>query len=261
MDNVNKTLYIPLCGKAYVSGRGLFLHDEKAEQIWSAEGFSLKGKSRSKWLAFYMGIRAAVFDDWLRDQLKSTKDTVVIHLGCGLDSRVLRVGADHCRWYDVDFAEVIQERQRYYSHTENYQMLAADARDCSWLEGLADTKLCIVVLEGVSMYLTTAQLQALMDAFCGHFEQVNLLVDCYSVKAAKLSKVKNPVNDVGVTQVYGLDEPKLLERGSLSFVKEHTMMPQEYINQLKGREKVIFGKLYAGGFAKKLYRLFEYRKG
>lgn len=53
MDNVNKTLYIPLCGKAYVSGRGLFLHDEKAEQIWSAEGFSLKGKSRSKWLAFY----------------------------------------------------------------------------------------------------------------------------------------------------------------------------------------------------------------
>ena len=34
MNNVNKTLYIPLFAKAYVSKKGLFLHDEKAEQIW-----------------------------------------------------------------------------------------------------------------------------------------------------------------------------------------------------------------------------------
>ena len=61
MNNVNKTLYIPLYGKAYVSRRGLFLKDPKAEEIWDAEGFPLKGKSASKWLAFYMGIRAAVW--------------------------------------------------------------------------------------------------------------------------------------------------------------------------------------------------------
>ena len=27
MDSVNKTLYIPLCGKSYVSKRGIILHD------------------------------------------------------------------------------------------------------------------------------------------------------------------------------------------------------------------------------------------
>ena len=48
MNSVNKTLYIPLYGKAYVSRRGLFLDDKKAEQIWAAEGFELKGKSKSK---------------------------------------------------------------------------------------------------------------------------------------------------------------------------------------------------------------------
>ena len=37
MNNVNKTLYIPLYGKAYVSKRGLFLHDAKAEEIRQAE--------------------------------------------------------------------------------------------------------------------------------------------------------------------------------------------------------------------------------
>ena len=41
MNNVNKTLYIPLYGKSYVSKRGLFLEDKKAEEIWEAEGFSL----------------------------------------------------------------------------------------------------------------------------------------------------------------------------------------------------------------------------
>lgn len=261
MDGVNKTMYIPLCGKAYVSGRGLFLRDEKAEQIWAAEGFALKGKSKSKWLAFYMGIRAAVFDDWLRRQLAAAEDVVVIHLGCGLDSRVLRVGDHNCRWYDVDFAEVIQERQRYYTNSDNYRMLSGDARDCCWLEEIPKAKQGIVVLEGISMYLTTAQLQSLMAALRDHFAQLNILVDCYSVMAAKASKYKNPINDVGVTQVYGLDDPALLQQGKLVFVQEHTMTPQAYIDQLKGMEKFVFSKLYAGSLSKKLYRLFEYQKG
>ena len=69
MNNVNKTLYIPLYGKALVSKRGIILDDSKAEEIWSAEGFELKGKSKSKWLAYYMGMRSAVFDKWLKRQM------------------------------------------------------------------------------------------------------------------------------------------------------------------------------------------------
>ena len=45
MDNVNKTLYIPLYGKALVSKKEIILNDSKAEEIWTAEGFVLKGKS------------------------------------------------------------------------------------------------------------------------------------------------------------------------------------------------------------------------
>ncbi len=51
MNSVNKTLYIPLYGKSYVSKKGLFIDDKTAEEIWETEGFSLKGKSKSKWLA------------------------------------------------------------------------------------------------------------------------------------------------------------------------------------------------------------------
>lgn len=69
MNNVNKTLYIPLYGKSYVSKKGIILSDKKAEEIWSAEGFELKGKSKSKWLAYYMGMRSVVFDNWLVEML------------------------------------------------------------------------------------------------------------------------------------------------------------------------------------------------
>ena len=260
MNNVNKTLYIPLYGKSYVSKKGLFISDKKAEEIWDAEGFALKGKSGSKWLAYYMGIRAAVFDEWVRQQVSDAQDAVVIHIGCGMDSRILRVGTVGSKWYDVDFPAVIDERKRYYSESADYQMLAGDARESSWLEGIPETKRAIVVMEGVSMYLTLAELQALTAGLCAHFDEIALLMDCYTVLAAKLSKYKNPINDVGVTEVCGTDHPQLLQNGRFVFVKEHEMTPQKYIDQLHGPEKFIFRKLYAGSLAKKLYRLFEYRK-
>ena len=77
MNNVNKTLYIPLYGKSYVSKKGIILSDKKAEQIWEAEGFPLKGKSKSKWLAYYMGMRSAVFDAWIKEEMENTVNLAV----------------------------------------------------------------------------------------------------------------------------------------------------------------------------------------
>ncbi len=260
MNSINKTLYIPLYGKSYVSKRGLFLNDKKAEEIWETEGFSLKGKSKSKWLAYYIGVRAAVFDEWGRRQMADAPDAVVIHIGCGMDSRIIRVGTENHKWYDVDFSEVIEERKRYYAETDNYKMIAGDARTCGWLTTVEENKSAIVIMEGVSMYLTVDEMRNLTDSLCSHFENITLLVDAYTSFAAKMSKRRNPINDVGVTEVYGIDNPQTYQTDKLAFIKEHTMIPKKYIDELKGVERFIFAKLYAGGFSKKLYRLYEYQK-
>ena len=260
MNNVNKTLYIPLYGKAYVSRKGIILDDKKAEEIWAAEGFQLKGKSKSKWLAYYMAIRSAVFDEWVRRKMLEWQDAAVIHIGCGMDSRILRVGAENRKWYDVDFSEVIEERKRYYSESPDYRMIAGDARDDGWLECIPENKRVVVVMEGVSMYLSSEDLCVLTKRLCAHFEQIALLTDCYTVLAAKMSKYRNPINDVGVTEVYGTDSPEFLQSDEFVFVKEHTMTPRKYTDELSGFEKRIFKKLYAGSFSAKLYRLYEYEK-
>lgn len=259
MNSVNKTLYIPLYGKAYVSKKGIILKDTKAEEIWNAEGFSLKGKSKSKWLAYYMGMRSAVFDEWLRRKIREYPDAVILHIGCGMDSRVHRVGCGGNNWYDVDFPEVVAERSRYYAESDGYHMLGADIRGENWIGTIPKSSHTIVVMEGASMYLTFEELQALLRTLRGYFENVSLLMDCYTVFAAKASRYKNPINDVGVTRVYGIDDPKLLDDTGLSFRAEHEMTPDWMINELTGMEKRIFKHVFGGKLSRKMYRLYEYR--
>ena len=261
MNSVNKTLYIPLYGKAFVSKKGIILKDQKAEEIWAREAFPLKGKSKSKWLAYYMSMRSAVFDRWTKEKIAEFPNAVVLHLGCGLDSRVERLGVDSAQWFDVDFPAVIEERKRYYAETENYRMLSSDIKDEAFLETLPNAERAIVILEGVSMYLTNKELQDIFSKLSKRFSRLSVLVDCYTPFAAKMSKIKNPVNDVGVYSVYGVENPKVLERDTgLKFLQERELTPQYFIDELKGFEKFIFQSLYAGKTAKKLYKLYEYER-
>ncbi len=259
MNNVNKTLYIPLYGKALVSGKNIIIHDKKAEEIWSKEGFALKGKSKSKWLAYYMAMRAAIYDEWLQREIQNNPNAVVLHIGCGLDSRIERVSRQNTKWYDIDFPDVIKERSKYYAQTDTYHMLAVDMRTEEWKKHIDANQDAIIVFEGVSMYFAPQELDALLSSLTQHFSSIKLLMDCYTERAAKMSKYKNPINDVGVKMVYGYDNPEeLAEKSKLVLVKEYDMTPQKYIDELQGMEKMIFKKLFAGKIAKSMYRMYEF---
>jgi len=259
MDNVNRALYIPLYGKAFVSSRGLLLEDKKAEEIWKAEGFPLKGKAKSKWLAYNMGMRSAVFDRWTETQMQRCPDGVVLHVGCGMDSRFLRVGTTGCQWYDVDFPEVIEERKRYFEEAEDYHMIGSDIREDAWLSPIPAGKTAIIVMEGVSMYLKPEELKTVLKRWKTHFGEVRILMDSYTVFAAKATKYKNPINEVGVTTVYGFDDPMELTKDTgITFVQEHSLTPEKLIAQLPQKEQGFFRTMFAGKMAKKIYRLYEY---
>lgn len=259
MNNVNKTLYIPLYGKAFVSKKGILLSDRKAESIWEKEQFPIRGKSKSKWLAYYMGMRAAVFDAWVKEKMGLYPNAQVVHIGCGMDSRAERVGHEGHLWFDVDFPDVIRERRRYYRETDAYRMIPSDARDPQWLEEIKKGQDTLLLMEGISMYLKKEELLALLARLTGHLGRICLLCDTYTLMAARISKYKNPINDVGVSTVYGVDDARELEQDTgLSFVQEHSMTPPHLIHQLKGMEKILFSKVFAGHVSKKLYRLYEY---
>jgi len=154
---------------------------------------------------------------------------------------------------------VIAERREVYDENPNYRMIPGDARDPSWLAEIPETGRAIVVMEGISMYLKNDEVRALLAALRQRFARLEVLMDCYTPLAARLSKRGNPVSTVGVQEVFGVEAPQDLCVAGVFFAYEHDMTPPEYSAQLTGAEGAIFRKVYAGSFSKKLYRLFSYK--
>ncbi len=256
MESVNKTLYIPLWAKAQATRQGILLHDLMAVTIWDLEGFQGKRKAGSKWLAWFLAMRARVFDDWTRGQLAQCPDALVLHIGCGLDSRCLRVGGGN--WVDIDLPGVIEKRRAYFPESEGYSLLAADASRSGWVAELPDARRAVVILEGVSMYLPRSRVTALLKALRAKYPELRVLMDVYTTLGARASRLRNPVKKLGVNRFYGIDDPRELR--ALQFVQEHTMTPDHCIAQLRGLERWFFRAVFAGSIAGKLHRLLELRE-
>lgn len=258
MNEVNKTLYIPLYGKSKVSQQGIILNDPSAERIWKEEAFPIRGKSGSKWLAYNMAMRARVFDDWTDSMLQRSNDAVVLHIGCGLDSRHLRVKTPCSEWVDCDLPDVIEIRKKYFRENETYHMRALDASRPEQIGSLPDRDTAIVVLEGLSMYLTNSQVWGLLQALDKKYRELHILMDVYTEFGVKASKYKNPVKDVGVTELYGIDAiESIIEGLRIRFEKEHSFTPAALVNELTPIERRFFRLLYTGKLYRKIYRLYE----
>lgn len=258
MTEVNKTLFIPLYGKSQVSKKGLILHDPTAEKIWKEEAFPIKGKSKSKWLTYNMAMRARVFDDWTENMLEQDPDAIVLHLGCGLDSRCIRVKHPYANWIDGDFQDVISLRKHYFEETETYHMRVIDVSDTRQIEMLPDHDAAIVILEGISMYLSNEQINRFFLALHEKYQRLHILMDVYTEFGAKASKYKNPVNDVGVTKLYGIDDfQPVLQNTGIKIKSEHSFTPDRLVNELSGFDKFVFRILFTGAMYQKFYRLYE----
>ncbi len=258
MTEVNKTLFIPLYGKSQVSKKGIILHDPAAERIWEKEAFPIKGKSKSKWLTYNMAMRARVFDDWTEYMLEQNPEAIVLHIGCGLDSRCLRVKHPYAQWIDGDFQEVISLRRNYFEETASYQMRVVDAANAEQIMELPDSNTAIVILEGISMYLSNEQINRFFLTLQEKYERLHIMMDIYTKFGAKASKYKNPVNDVGVTELYGIDDLQpILQNTGIKVKAEHSLTPDRLVNELSGFEKFFFKLMFTGELYRKIYRLYE----
>lgn len=259
MNEINKTLFIPLYGKALVSKKKIILNDPTAEKIWKAEEFALHGKAKSKWLAYNMAMRARVFDDWTEMMLAENEHALVLHIGCGLDSRCKRIKQPYDTWMDCDLADVIAVRRKYFEETENYHMMNLDATIPEQIKLLPESKTAIVVLEGISMYLSNSQLHEFFKALQEKYTTLHILMDIYTEFGAKASKYKNPVNDVGVTKLYGIDDiDGLIGKLRIDLKEEHSFTPEKLVNELNSFDRKFFKMMFTGSFYRKIYRLLEF---
>lgn len=139
-------------------------------------------------------VRAAQFDIWVRQFLAAHDHAVVLHLGCGLDSRVFRIDpGPGVEWFDVDFPDVITLRERFYPRRDHYHLVAASVTDPAWLRDLPADRPVLVLAEGVSMYLPEQDGIALMRRVVEHFPAGEMQFDFWSRFGTRAQQKNNTV--------------------------------------------------------------------
>ena len=259
LNSESKTLFIPLLGRALVSSDNLFLMDKKAEEIVNKVSFDFKSLKQSKWLSMYMSLRGLIIDELCNKYISNNLNCTVIHLGCGLDSRFLRVNQNYSYWYDVDYKEVIDIRKDFYFDSDKYEMIGSSVLDHKWLDRIKKFDNVLVVAEGLTMYLSEDEIKGLLDEINKRFKNVYLIFDAYSKKGVKLSKIKNPVNQVNAFIKYGFDniDEFLSLNNNLEYVD--TSLIKKDKNNLKRLTKFIFNNLYCGKISQSLYKIYEFK--
>lgn len=130
---------------------------------------------------FLVALRARQLDIWADEFLRRNPDAVVLHLGCGLDSRAFRLDVPSgVSWFDVDVPEVITLRRRLYTEHPRYTMIGSSVTESGWLDQISANRPALIVAEGLLMYLTEAEIRDLLQRLTDRFGTGELLADLLS---------------------------------------------------------------------------------
>ena len=152
--------------------------------------------------------RSAHFDEWARQFLAVNPEAVVLHLGCGLDSRYFRLDpGPGVEWYDVDYPDVATLRQQLYPEREHYHVVAASVTDPAWLADIPADRPTLMIAEGLTMYLTEEAGVALLRRIVEHAPSGELQFDAFNRLGIKSQWTNRVVRRSGATLHWGIDRP------------------------------------------------------
>jgi len=187
LEDVAETLLITLYIRATESQRpDALIKDERAEALVRR----LDPETLRKTLALtedtgrlVLILKSREFDRFAQDFLKRHPDAVVVHIGCGLDTRFERLDNGQTEWYDLDLPDVIELRRKLIGgEWGRYHLLAGSVLEDAWLEVVKvhRQRPFLFLAEGVFMYFTEDQVKSLVLRLKEYFPAAELVFDAYS---------------------------------------------------------------------------------
>jgi O-methyltransferase involved in polyketide biosynthesis len=157
-------------------------------------------------------LRAWHFDQWTRAFLAAYPESTVLHLGCGLDTRIYRINpGPQVRWFDIDLPEVIALREQLYPERAGYRRIGASVTDLAWLTAIPADRPVFVVAEGLVMYLPALDGAAVFRQISAQFPSGQIAFDAYSGAMVRLVSCLATMRRAKVELVWGIDDPHDLE--------------------------------------------------
>ena len=260
-----ETLLPTLYGRALDSrAERPILGDTFAEEVVRQLDYDFESLQLPKGASVSLPVRAKHLDTWTREFLAAHPSSTVLHLGCGLDSRVFRVDpAPTVRWFDVAHPEVIELRRRVCPERPHCTLVGSSVTDLRWLDEIAGDLPVLVVAEGLVVYLEEKRGFELFRAITERFPSGELIFDAYSRSMMWLTQRLPAVKKSGAVLSWSIDDPHDLEREiprlHLVSAVPFLTMP-ELISRSSSRfEHAVFDLMCRSAFVKGLVQHLRYR--
>jgi O-methyltransferase involved in polyketide biosynthesis len=214
LSGAQQTALVTLYGKALDSRQpDSILGDRQADKAlqhidYDFSRLRTRGRDQKS-----VAVRAKGYDRWVTRFLDVQPECVMLHLGCGLDTRVYRVKPPSTvGWYDIDLPDVIDLRRRLFPHRAGLYTIAASVTDPRLLDGIAGDKPVLVVAEGLTPYLRAADGVAMLRRIVEHFPRGEMVFDGFSRAGVWLTQRYGPVKASGAQLDWSIDDPHQLEK-------------------------------------------------
>jgi len=225
-----ETMLMTLSGRAIQSQwKNPILRDPWAEEAMRHIDYDLSKQltgvaSWSMWKDIgptIIATRAATFDLLTNRFLVDHPQATVLHVGCGMDSRVFRVDPPaSVQWFDVDYPDVIDLRRQLFPDRTAYHLIGAPLSDLRWLDEVPRNQPGLLVAEGVLHYMSETEVKALLNAVVAHFPGGQMIFDICNPFIVKRAGAN--VGGTGATYKWGLDDPQDIKQlePKLELIKE-----------------------------------------
>jgi O-methyltransferase involved in polyketide biosynthesis len=215
LTGVSETLLMPLYARARESQRpdGL-ITDERAVAMVEHLDFDFTHLRMQRHDEVAIILRMCNIDQQTRDFLASRPDGVVVHIGCGLDTRFERVDNGRVDWFDLDLPMVIELRNKMIQvDCPRYHLLNGSILQDGWLEVLETYHRCpfLFLAEGVFPYFTEDQVRALVIKLRDCFPGSELVFDAQTPFAIWANNLQLAVAGLEARLHWGLKHGKDLE--------------------------------------------------
>ena len=142
--------------------------------------------------AMHSGViaRTIVLDKLVKAYLVGHPGAVVVNIACGLDTRCYRVeGYSH--WYNLDLPETIAVRKNLLPEGGSISQIAMSAMD-DWGGEIKEASTSVlVIIEGLTMYLSEADVKRIFGVIAARFDHVEVLVETMNPMVVKRFKEKS----------------------------------------------------------------------
>ena len=160
-----------------------------------------------------VAVRSKAYDRRVTRFLDGHPECVVLHLGCGLDTRLYRVDPPSTvSWYDIDLPDIAALRQRLFPPRAGPHAIGASVTDPKLLDAIPNDKPVMAVAEGLTPYLRRADGVAMLRRIVAHFAAGEMLFDGYSRAGLWVLQRYPPVKASGAQLDWSIGNPNELEK-------------------------------------------------